>query len=129
MLLNFHPIIGIAGPFTSNHGRCSRHRLPRIATGRFRRCGGVGVGAALRPPGIVPPALNEEFAATALLGSQLASSQPDARYEGVLGIWYGKAPGVDRATDAFRHAVYGGTTPLGGVVGAPRLIGSRARAA
>ncbi|MET0198050.1 MAG: hypothetical protein ABW364_12530 [Rhodococcus fascians] len=75
------------------------------------------------------PALNEEFAATALLGSQLASSQPDARYEGVLGIWYGKAPGVDRATDAFRHAVYGGTTPLGGLVGAPRLIGSRARAA
>lgn len=23
MLLNFHPIIGIAGPFTSNHGRCA----------------------------------------------------------------------------------------------------------
>ncbi|MEZ5228513.1 MAG: hypothetical protein R2710_18130 [Acidimicrobiales bacterium] len=47
------------------------------------------------------------------MGSQLASSQPDARYDGVVGIWYGKAPGVDRAMDALRHGVYAGTSPLG----------------
>lgn len=62
------------------------------------------------------PALNEEYAATAIMGSQLAQARPDSRYDGVVGLWYGKAPGVDRATDALRHAVYAGTAPLGGVV-------------
>lgn len=62
------------------------------------------------------PALNEEYAATAVMGSQLAMAQPDARYHGVLGIWYGKAPGVDRAADALRHAVYAGTCASGGAI-------------
>ena len=62
------------------------------------------------------PALNEEYAATAVMGSQLAAAQPDARYQGVIGIWYGKAPGVDRASDALRHAVYAGSHPLGGAI-------------
>ena len=50
------------------------------------------------------------------MGSQLAAAQPDRRYDGVLGIWYGKAPGVDRATDALRHAVYVGTSTHGGAL-------------
>ncbi|MDY7106417.1 MAG: indolepyruvate ferredoxin oxidoreductase family protein [Actinomycetota bacterium] len=62
------------------------------------------------------PALNEEYAASAVMGSQLAAGQPDHRYDGVVGVWYGKAPGVDRATDALRHAGYAGTSPLGGAV-------------
>jgi len=62
------------------------------------------------------PALNEEFGVTAVMGSQLAQSQPDALHDGVLGLWYGKAPGVDRAADALRHAVFAGTSPLGGAV-------------
>jgi indolepyruvate ferredoxin oxidoreductase len=60
--------------------------------------------------------LNEELAATAVLGSQLAANLDDRLYDGVLGLWYGKAPGLDRASDAIRHAVFAGISPHGGVV-------------
>jgi indolepyruvate ferredoxin oxidoreductase len=72
--------------------------------------------AAADLPIVCRPALNEEYAATAVMGSQLAATQPDARYDGVVGIWYGKAPGVDRASDALRHAVYAGSDSSGGAV-------------
>ncbi len=61
-------------------------------------------------------AVNEEQAATAVMGSQLAAARPDPTYDGVLGIWYGKAPGVDRASDAIRHGVFAGADPNGGAV-------------
>ena len=67
-------------------------------------------------PVVVKPAINEEQAVTAVMGSQLASLRPDARYDGVLGIFYAKGPGVDRAGDALRHAVFAGTDPRGGAV-------------
>jgi indolepyruvate ferredoxin oxidoreductase len=67
-------------------------------------------------PIILRPSVNEEFAATAVMGSQLATSRPDARYDGVIGLWYGKAPGVDRASDALRHAAFAGADPRGGAV-------------
>ena len=51
-------------------------------------------------PIVLAPALNEEQAATAVMGSQLASLRPDPRHDGVVGIFYCKAPGVDRAGDA-----------------------------
>ena len=60
--------------------------------------------------------MNEEYAATTIMGTQLASARPDARYDGVIGIWYGKAPGVDRAADALRHGVYAGTSMNGGAI-------------
>ncbi len=60
--------------------------------------------------------LNEELAASAVMGSQLAVLQPDCEYDGVLGIWYGKAPGVERAADALRHAVFAGTSTRGGAI-------------
>ncbi|RHW28395.1 indolepyruvate ferredoxin oxidoreductase family protein [Nocardioides immobilis] len=62
------------------------------------------------------PALNEESAATAVQGSQLATTFADATRDGVLGIWYGKAPGLDRATDAIRHGNLIGADPGGGAV-------------
>jgi indolepyruvate ferredoxin oxidoreductase len=62
------------------------------------------------------PAVNEELAATAVMGSQLAPGRPDARFDGVVGVWYGKAPGMDRATDALRHAVFAGASPHGGAL-------------
>lgn len=67
-------------------------------------------------PIILRPSVNEEYAATAVMGSQLAASRPDSKYDGVVGLWYGKAPGVDRASDALRHAVFAGTDPHGGAV-------------
>ncbi len=67
-------------------------------------------------PIVNQPGLNEELAATAVMGSQLAMNLHDAKYDGVLGMWYGKGPGIDRAGDAIRHAVFAGTHPNGGVV-------------
>lgn len=62
------------------------------------------------------PGLNEELAVDAVHGTQLAALNDSRRYDGVTGYWYGKAPGLDRATDALRHANLGGTSALGGAV-------------
>src|SRR5579875_3010971 len=71
----------------------------------------------LEPAGVVhKPAVNEELGADAIQGSQLASASPDRTCDGVIGIWYGKAPGLDRSTDALRHANLGGADPAGGVL-------------
>ncbi len=65
---------------------------------------------------VAQPGLNEELAATALMGSQLASTIDGFQHDGVVGVWYGKAPGLDRAGDAIRHGVFAGASAKGGVV-------------
>lgn len=67
-------------------------------------------------PIVHQPAVNEELGATSVMGSQLAAGRPDATRDGVVGFWYGKAPGLDRAGDALRHGVFAGASPLGGAV-------------
>ncbi|MGI9596503.1 MAG: indolepyruvate ferredoxin oxidoreductase family protein, partial [Acidimicrobiales bacterium] len=62
------------------------------------------------------PAATQELGATAVMGSQLVSSQPDAQYEGIAGFWYGTVSCLDRAAAALRHANYVGASCYGGAV-------------
>lgn len=66
------------------------------------------------------PAVNEELAATTVAGTQLARTGGPLNCDGVTGVWYGKAPGLDRAADAVRHANLVGSDPSGGAVALPR---------
>ena len=62
------------------------------------------------------PGENEELAATSLMGTQLIDRYPHSAYDGVVGLWYGKGPGLDRSGDALRHGNFAGTSKNGAVV-------------
>jgi len=62
------------------------------------------------------PAVNEDLAATAVLGTQQVESDPNREVDGVFALWYGKGPGVDRAGDALKHGNAYGSSPNGGVL-------------
>lgn len=60
--------------------------------------------------------LNEELAATAVWGSQNELPAGRRTRDGVIGVWYGKGPGVDRSGDVFRHANLYGAHRTGGAL-------------
>ena len=62
------------------------------------------------------PGVNEDLAATAVFGSQIIDTIGKSKVEGVVGIWYGKGPGVDRSGDIFRHANLAGSAKNGGAL-------------
>jgi indolepyruvate ferredoxin oxidoreductase len=65
---------------------------------------------------VFQPGVNEDLGATAVFGSQLANLLPRPKYDGVLGMWYGKAPGLDRSSDAIKHGNFAGVGRYGGVL-------------
>ncbi len=62
------------------------------------------------------PAVNEDLAATAVLGTQQVETNPDRTVDGVFAMWYGKGPGIDRSGDALKHGNAYGSSPNGGVL-------------
>ena len=66
------------------------------------------------------PGVNEELALASVMGSQLFQEFPEPKFDGAVGIWYGKGPGLDRSGDAMRHANFAG---IGRNCGALALAG------
>ncbi|OGB27709.1 MAG: indolepyruvate ferredoxin oxidoreductase [Burkholderiales bacterium RIFCSPLOWO2_02_FULL_57_36] len=62
------------------------------------------------------PGVNEDLAATSIWGTQQVNLFPNAQYDGVFSMWYGKGPGVDRCGDVFKHANMAGSARNGGVL-------------
>src|SRR5438046_715623 len=62
------------------------------------------------------PAINEDLAATACLGTQRVALDAKRKVDGVSAMWYGKGPGVDRSGDALKHGNAYGSAPHGGVL-------------
>jgi indolepyruvate ferredoxin oxidoreductase len=60
--------------------------------------------------------LNEDLAATAVWGTQQVGLSTGVNRDGVLGVWYGKGPGVDRSGDVLKHANAAGSSAYGGVL-------------
>ena len=63
------------------------------------------------------PAVNEDLAATAMLGSQQVETSPDARRSMACSAsGTARVPGVDRSGDALKHGNAYGSSPHGGVL-------------
>ena len=60
--------------------------------------------------------LNEDLGATSVWGSQQLGLFQGSKRDGLFGVWYGKAPGVDRTGDVFKHANAAGSSALGGIL-------------
>src|SRR5690606_33365163 len=62
------------------------------------------------------PAINEDLAATMVLGSQQAGLHQQRKVDGVFGMWYGKGAGVARAGAALQQGNAAGASRLAPVL-------------
>ncbi len=62
------------------------------------------------------PGSSEERAMTSLMGTQMIDDFAHSSFDGVVGFFYGKGPGVDRSGDALKHGNFAGTSRHGAVV-------------
>ena len=85
-------------------------RLRGLAAGRLRP-GARAVSAACFAEHNIHfvPGVNEDLAATSVRAARSTRRCPSPQVDGVVGIWYGKGPGVDRSGDVLRHANLAGT--------------------
>src|SRR5690242_5316514 len=74
-------------------------------------------GSLLKEFGVYfQPGVNEDLAATAIFGSQIQHVVNGRKWDGIVGIWYGKGPGLDRSSDILRHAGFAGAAGSGAAV-------------
>ena len=139
-----HPTIHLDQKYTQQEGRIFINgtqtlvRLPMVQIARDRAAGlntaGFISGYRGSPLGgydlqlasakkfldqygiVFQPGVNEDLAATAVWGSQQLHLSKGAKHDGVIGIWYGKGPGVDRSGDVLKHANAAGSAKHGGVL-------------
>ena len=51
-----------------------------------------------------------------MIGTQQVETDPHKTCDAVFGLWYGKGPGIDRASDALKHGNAYGASSRGGVL-------------
>ena len=51
------------------------------------------------------PGVNEELAVTSIFGTQIAHIFPGQKFDGIVGYWYGKGPGLDRSIPRARGPI------------------------
>src|SRR3546814_15423485 len=61
------------------------------------------------------PGVNEDLAATAVWGTQMLASIPQANKAGGFALWYGSGPGFDRSGDQVTHCNMARTHPNCGI--------------
>jgi len=70
--------------------RCLRRLLSAVRRAAARPAIICRPASTLSNTAQIPAGVNEDLAATAIWGSQQLNLSPAAKYDGIVGIWYGK---------------------------------------
>jgi indolepyruvate ferredoxin oxidoreductase len=110
---------------TAHRGLSSRATVAApLGEAWTRRCGKPSAHLAAHHTSSSSPRSTRTSPRPPVWGTQQLNLFPDAKYDGVFAIWYGKGPGVDRCGDVFRHANAAG---FGKIRRRPRACRRRSR--